>query len=398
MFMAENYDRLHFLLNQYANKKTSQVEENELFDLLSRTENKEIEPMLTAILEQTSPMPDAERRDRILRNVLAAPGQKELQGKGGQMRRMWHRWAVAASVLLLLALGGYFLFFNEPAKQDEIVKREPVKDIEAPKGTKAMITLVNGERVLLDSITNGTLATQGNVNVIKTADGRIVYSPETGVVSKEIEYNTMFNPRGSLAVPLTLIDGTIVWLNSESSLRYFTSVGNGERRVEITGECYFEVAPDAARPFIVKDVKRGAEVQVLGTAFNVNTYTDEPVMKVTLLEGSVKVSTVHSPQSTVIKPGEQAQVNNNIKVVGNVDIEQVVAWKNGMFKMTSADIGTIMRQLARWYDVEVIYEGAIPKGTISGEVPRNLNLSEVLKVYEYSGVKFRIEGRKIVVM
>jgi len=244
---------------------------------------------------------------------------------------------------------------------------------------------------LLDSLTSGTLAIQGKVNVIKTADGQIVY---TGT-GNEVEYNTLFNPRGSKAVALTLIDGTKVWMNAESSLRYFTSISNDERKVEITGECYFEAAHDALKPFIVKDVNRGTEVEVLGTHFNVNTYADEPEMKVTLLEGSVKI--LKGTLLSILKPGQQAQVSNDIKVVSGVNVDEVMAWKNGKFAYNNTDLETIMRQMARWYDVEVVYKNKITdKYTVTTE--RDVPVSQLFKYIEMSGgVHFTIDDRKITV-
>lgn len=306
-------------------------------------------------------------------------------------RRKFFRVAVAASIVLMLGLGTYFAFFNKTS-QPEIVKTIISKDVEAPKVTKAMITLTDGTTVSLDSVTSGTIAMQGNVNIIKNENGGIVYNG----TNNTIEYNTLVNPKGSPVQSLTLADGTKVWMNAESTLKYFTSVGKVDRRVEITGECYFEAAHDATRPFIVKDVTRNTEVQVLGTHFNVNTYTDEPVMKVTLLEGSVKV--IMGSSSGLLKPGQQAQVSNEIKVVDAVNMVEVMAWKNGYFQFTNADIGTVMRQVERWYDVQVVYEGEKPTGHYAGEVSRNVSAAEMLKVIKASGVNFRIEGKKIIVM
>ncbi|OSZ77214.1 hypothetical protein CAP36_12430 [Chitinophagaceae bacterium IBVUCB2] len=306
-------------------------------------------------------------------------------------RRKFFRVAVAASIVLMLGLGTYFAFFNKTS-QPEIVKTIISKDVEAPKVTKAMITLADGTTVALDSVTSGTLAMQGNVNIIKNENGEIVYSGTDDAVG----YNTLVNPKGSPVQSLTLADGTKVWMNAESTLKYFTSVGKVDRRVEITGECYFEVTHNTTKPFIVKDINRGTAIQVLGTHFNVNTYADELIMKVTLLEGSVKV--MKGSSSGILKPGQQAQVNQDIKVIDAVNLVEVMAWRNGYFQFTNADIGTVMRQVERWYDVQVVYEGEKPTGHYAGEVSRNVSAAEMLKVIKASGVNFRIEGKKIVVM
>lgn len=303
----------------------------------------------------------------------------------------WRRIAIAASIILTLGAGSYFIFFNK-GKQSEIVKTTLPNDIIAPTATKAIITLANGQIVLLDSLHSGTLAIQGNVNVLKTADGQIVYNGS----ATTIEYNSLFNPRGSKVQPLTLSDGTKVWLNSESSIRFPTAFTGNERNVEITGEAYFEVAHEVARPFIVKDVNRGTAIQVLGTHFNVDTYSDEPAMKVTLLEGSVKV--VKGTTINILKPGQQAQVGATVKIISTVDIDEVMAWKNGRFQFNKASLQEVMRQLARWYDVEIVYEGKIAPQQFGGKMQRDLKLSEVLDGLAKSQVHFRIEGKKVVVM
>lgn len=340
--------------------------------------------------ETQETLPQAKANELLQSILFHAKSQEKQPAKLiGMHKRSWGRIAVAASILLALGIGSYFIFFNQP-KQNEIVKTDLPKDVEAPKGTKAMITLANGQKVLLDSLTSGTLAIQGNVNVVKTADGQIVYNGS----STEIEYNTMFNPRGSKVVNLTLSDGTKVWLNSESSLRYPIAFAGNERGVEITGEAYFEVAKDAKKKFIVSG--NGVTTEVLGTHFNVNTYTDESSVKVTLLEGSVKVT--KAALTGLLKPGQQAQVSSEIKVVNGVDVDEVMAWKNGRFQFNKASLQEVMRQIARWYDVEISYEGKITPQQFGGKMQRDLNLSEVLDGLAKSQVHFRIEGKKVVVM
>ncbi len=308
-------------------------------------------------------------------------------------KRYFGKIAIAASVFLTLGIGSY-LIFSTNWNQNEIAEstnNAGFNDVTAPKSTKAMITLTNGETVLLDSVMSGKLATQGNVNVVKTADGQIVYEGTSTVA----EYNTFTNPRGSIVQQLTLSDGTKVWLNSESSLRYPTAFTGPERRVEITGEAYFEVAHNAAKPFIVKDISRNAQVQVLGTHFNINTYSDEMAMKVTLLEGSVNV--VKGNAAGLLKPGQQAQVTATVKIVNIVDIDAVMAWKNGFFHFGNTNIQDLMKQLARWYDVEIVFEGKIPARQFGGEISKEENLLQVLKILNESKVSCRIEGKKLII-
>jgi len=195
---------------------------------------------------------------------------------------------------------------------------------------------------------------------------------------------------------LVLPDGSKVWLNAASSIHYPTAFAGKERKVEITGEAYFEVAQDARLPFIVKT--NGMEVKVLGTHFNVNAYEDEAMVRTTLLEGAVLMT--KDAATALLQPGEQAQLTKagDLKLVHNADIAEAVAWKNGLFQLNSADVPAIMRQMARWYDVEIVYEEGVPDGHISGKVPRGMNLSQVLEIFEVSGVHFKIEGRKIIVL
>ncbi len=330
------------------------------------------------------------------------------------------RWWAAASMILLLGAGAYFLFFNRAEKPTEIVKTVLPNDVKAPQTNRATVTLANGQKVYLDSAVNGTLAMQGNVKLIKLAKGQIAYQAASGETINEIKYNTLTNPRGSKVIDMTFADGSQVWLNAGSSVTYPVAFVGNERRVAITGEAYFEVTPLSPKggqgklPFIVKfntPSGEGGEVIVLGTHFNINAYDDEPDIKVTLLKGSVKVT--KGSAGSLLKQGQQAQVffpnggaqrsgtkfgEGAVKVVNGVNLEQVMAWKNGYFNFNSVDIRTMMKQLSRWYDVEVRYEGNVPPQHITGEISRNVNASVVLKMLEYAGVHFRIEGSSIVVM
>jgi len=381
--------RLEELFNRYINRTATEAEENELMLLIVDPELTNKKEALIEAAYDTIPseylMSDAQA-DNIFTNII--PRQKPV------IRLSWKRWAVAASIIFMVGVAGYFLLFNKTGKEDEIVKTtEPVKDVEAPKGTMAMITLANGRKVLLDSLTSGTLATQGNVNVRKTADGQIIYDGS----SAEAVFNTLFNPRGSKVVVLTLSDGTKVWLNNESSIRYPVAFAGNERKVEITGEAYFEVAKNAKMPFRVK-INNSTEVEVLGTHFNINAYADEASINTTLLEGSVRVTTNKKVQ--FLSPGQQARVNANaIRLITDADVAQAVAWKDGSFSFTDADLPTVMRQLARWYDLEVKYEGPVSGKEFNGEIGKTLTLNQVLHVLAKTHVNYRIEsGNKITII
>ena len=258
---------------------------------------------------------------------------------------------------------------------------------------KAILTLSDGSTIILDDAKNGQVAQQGGTQIAKLANGQLVYNALDGKPA-EVVFNTLTTPRGG-QFKLTLPDGSEVWLNASSSIKYPTAFIGNERKVEISGEAYFEIVHNAAKPFKVS--VNGMEVKVLGTHFNINAYNDEASVKTTLLEGSISLTKADA--ATTLKPGQQAQLGNggNIKVIDNVDIDQVVAWKNGYFSFNRADLQTVMRQIARWYDVDISYEGKIPERQFGGKIDRNSNASEVLKILEESKVHFRIEEKKIIV-
>lgn len=307
------------------------------------------------------------------------------------------RWlpyaAAAATILVMLSIGMYY--YNRAATSKKVQVSALSKDV-PPGGNKATLTLADGRIIMLEDAANGDLTRQAGIVIKKTADGELVYDVSNAEAEKgRLIYNTISTPKGG-EYRIILPDGSIVWLNASSSLRYPVNFIGTERRVTLTGEGYFEIAKQNGKSFIVTSHKQ--EVEVLGTHFNINAYIDEPTVNTTLLEGSIKVSpidkTLH-PQ--IIKPGEQAIINQNIKLI-TVDVEQAVAWKNGMFHFQDTNLKEVMRQLERWYDVEVDYN-SMPDVEFVGVVPRNAKLSSVLKALELtSNIKFQIEGRRIRLM
>lgn len=305
------------------------------------------------------------------------------------------RWqAAAASVIFLLGVSAYLLFHNKTAKPAPIAK-VLLHDVKAPQSNRAIVTLANGQKVFLDSVGNGALATQGNVKLIKLASGKIAYRQNAGEVSGKMEYNTLTNPRGSRVISITLADGSRVWLNAGSSLTYPVSFFGNERKVSITGEAYFEVMHDVSKPFMVNNGP--LDVKVLGTHFNVNAFEDDDnTVKVTLLEGSVKIN--NGKTTGLLKPGQQALVNKGVKVLSDVDLDMVMAWKNGFFQFDNASLQTVLKQISRWYDIDVVYEGNNQPREFVGEMQRDLNLSQMLNILGKNNVHFRIEGKELIVM
>ena len=315
----------------------------------------------------------------------------------GKKRRVipLKRIAIAASVIGLLLIS--VLLLNDKIGKKETAKVETnhqrFKDDVSPGGDKATLILADGSTIVLDETQNGTIAQQGNSKIIKL-DGKLSYDP-TNKNSREIVYNTISTPKGG-QYQLELPDGSQVWLNATSSIHFPTSFTGTERRIEITGEAYFEIAKNPNMPFIV--TVSNSEIQVLGTHFNINAYNDEDNVKTTLLEGSVRF--VNDGSINILKPGQQAQLTKEgtTKVVSDVNVDNVVAWKNGMFDFENASIETVMRQLSRWYDVEIEYKGKTDDLFIA-EMRRNIKLSDALKALELTGkVKFDIQDKKIIVM
>ncbi|MBO9620392.1 MAG: FecR domain-containing protein [Niabella sp.] len=346
-----------------------------------------------------------EKNEEDLKNRLLARIRKEAgidNMPGSKEIRMRSAYWIAAAVAMFAILG--ILFYSVPKKKASIpnIANQTPNNIPAPATNRAMITLSNGRQVFLDSAGNGPLAATGNIKLVKLANGQIAYqatdgTPDNDADLKQLQYNTLTNPNGSKVIDVQLSDGSRVWLNAGSSVTYPVAFVGKERKVELNGEGYFEVAKNPFKKFVV--TANGTTTEVLGTHFNINAYSDGRAVTTTLLEGSVKIGMQKdAPAALYIKPGQQAIVfEKNIKVISGVDVNGVIAWKNGLFEFKEADIKTIMDQLSRWYDLEVIYKGTINKhfgGTISRELPA----SDVFKMLELTGeVKFIIQGRKVIV-
>lgn len=301
---------------------------------------------------------------------------------------------VAAAILLFITAG--LFFYNAEQPQQQIAKKKSNDDPIIPGGNKAVLILADGSKIILDNAGNGVVAKQAGLIIRKTKDGQLVYdvSSAASLEGGDVVYNTIQTPKGG-QYQVNLPDGSRVWLNAASSLKFPTIFKGKERNVELTGEAYFEVAQNKDQSFRVSSNHQ--VVEVLGTHFNINSYSDEPAVKTTLLEGSIKISSGNS--SNIIKPGEQAQIKpgSNKIAVSQVNTEGEVAWKSGLFLFKDSDIPAVMRQLARWYDVEVNYEGTIPDRVFSGKIYKNVNLSQVLDILRFTNIRFRIEGRRIIV-
>jgi len=313
-------------------------------------------------------------------------------------RRLWLSLSAAALVLFTLSIGIYFYVINHNIQTP---KAEVAQDI-APGGNKAFLTLADGRKISLTDVGNGELAEQAGIKITKAADGQLVYTitDEQTIPSntQTLTYNTIETPRGG-QYQILLPDGTKVWLNAASSLKYPTTfLGADKRRVELKGEAYFEVEHNKEQPFIVltpafKTNGKAHEVEVLGTHFNINAYADEPAIVTTLLVGSVKVN------EQMLKPGYQSVFENNKIKISDADPEAAVAWKNGDFVFNGQDAKTSLRMLSRWYDVEIDDTENIENLHFGGVVSRSQHLSAVIKMLQATGdLKFKVEGRRIIMI
>ncbi|MFA6085429.1 FecR family protein [Mucilaginibacter sp.] len=310
-------------------------------------------------------------------------------------KRSFKLWYAAASILLMLSVGGYF-YLNQAKPVNKIAKTT-VSDI-TPGSNKAILTLSNGKQLILTNAANGLLASQGATKIIKKSNGQIVYNaPGPAIQSITAPaYNTISVPRGG-QYQIVLPDGSKVLLNAASSLTYPTTFTGNTRHVELKGEAYFEVAKNKEKPFIVK--ANDAEIKVLGTHFNVSAYADDAAITATLLEGAVRMS--KGDISKLLNPGQQGITLNNQTGIAlkNANVEQVMAWANGNFVFNDVSIKEVMKIAARWYDIEVEYHGNVQVKKFGGTTSRYKNLTELLDNMSETGrIHYKIEGRKVILM
>ncbi|MDB5091526.1 MAG: hypothetical protein JWR09_5520 [Mucilaginibacter sp.] len=333
-------------------------------------------------------------RERILNKI-----NRDIKKNNNRSKIIIPTWLRVAAGILLFAgcFIYYFVHTHPPVKQLALIRQKPqLKNDVSPGGNKAILTLANGSKIDLNDVKNGVLASQGKTVLKKDKDGQLIYEAPGGKAKDSSSiYNTITIPKGG-QFQIVLSDGSKVWLNSASSITFPAAFSKTERKVTVTGEVYFEVAKNKHLPFRVVAGKQ--TVEVLGTHFNINAYSDEYAIKTTLIEGSVKVSA--DSQSAILKPEQQSSILNNKQgriSINTVDTDDVLAWKNGNFQFERAEIQLIMREASRWYDVDIKYESELPPRRFTGSISRNVNLSELLKMLKYTGINFKIEGKTIIV-
>ena len=386
------------LFQKYFDKTATADERNELMLLISEMNpDEELLQLMEDAYQTYVPAQNPfvlGKREKMLEQIQAGITNPEKKAAATKVIRKngWLKYAVAASILMFAGIGTY-LFVAQQISRTQIAKADFI-----PGGNKAVLTLSNGSTIILDNAKNGTLANQGDIAINKIHDGEINYdAAHTGKEESGTKpsFNTITTPKGG-QYHVVLADGSKVWINAASSISFPTAFNGKDRQVKITGEVYFEVAKNKMKPFFVRTGNQ--LVEVLGTHFNINSYTDEPDIKTTLLEGAVKIRQLNNSFSALLKPGQQA-INKSAGpiLVKAADMEQAVAWKNGLFQINDASIESIMRQASRWYDVDVEYEGKIPQRQFSGKIKRDVKASEFLQMLAYFNVHFTIEGRKIIV-
>ncbi len=390
--------RLEYLFNCYIHNNYTDQEVEELMILLAKTENQTaVKKLIDNVIENTGAemQLDDQVAAIILQNILrkdegiVVPIKRRKSGLSFWMR-------VAAAVILFVAGTSVYLALNkkDTSKAKTLVVNEKHYPI-LPGGVKAVLKLSDGSTIILDSMQNGTLTQQGNTKINKQP-GLLIYNVSAlSKSSSTVVYNTLSVPKGGLYA-VVLSDGSKVWLNSASSLHFPTAFTGSQRVVELTGEAYFEVAKNKERPFLVK--VGNMQVKVLGTHFNIKAYSDENVIKTSLLEGSVNITRGNATE--LLRPGEQALVNKEEDKIDitKANLDNVMAWRNGMFQFEGADIAEIMREISRWYNVDIEYADKVPIRHFEGKISKNAQLSDVLRILELSNVKFTVKDKKIIVL
>ncbi|NLR82950.1 FecR family protein [Chitinophaga eiseniae] len=380
-------ERLQFLFDRYVSREASDAEERELMEMVVAPVNK---GLLMNILRtyMHKELPLSIPPDTTEDALLAFIREERKDPPGGVFRMRW--WMIAAASIIVL-LGTFFLF---QSRRPPVTIGHKLAAADLPAGhTGAVLTLGNGKVIQLDDAGNGALAAQGKVTISKSAD--VVSYQSSGRESGPVVYNTLSTPRGR-HMSIILADGTQVWLNAASSIRFPSAFTGGIRHVEVTGEVYFEVAkaftPDGQRrlPFTV--AARNMTVEVLGTHFNVNAYTDEPCVATTLLEGAVKVK--KEGQEVGLVPGQQSMLgqDGHLTVNTHVNTAEIMAWKEGYFHFESTTLASALRQFSRWYDVDIVVEGTMPEDRIFAIIKRSNSLATVLKALQTTNTHFKIDG------
>ena len=387
-------NRLQYLMGQYGANEATPEERAELqaFLLTEQGEQafEEAGMSLIATNKEDAPSIDPRAYQTLLHKILSVDTQPGTTPVVTIKHYHWRRWTAIAAVILCLATGTW-LYLN---KSD--IRHQPISKSGLPGHDGAILTLADGRQVILDSAGNGIIATE-NGATLTLRDNQLQYN-KSAISDQQISDNLLTTPKGR-QFQLVLPDGTKVWLNAASSIRFPTAFNGRSRNVTITGEAYLEVAKQKSMPFLV-NINNQATIEVLGTSFNINAYQNEANIKATLIDGSIRITNQRSAisQSANLVPGQQAQLTaGQLNVTKEADLSKVMAWKNGLFNFDGASLQEVMKQVERWYDIEVVYEEAVPSIQFFGKMGKDITLPQLLEALKSSEIHFTIEGKKLII-
>lgn len=399
--MNEPAIRFSILLNRYLHKTATELELQELMDLLTILPEEDVVSILAPIYQETKenhlPLTCISSK-KMLQNIFKqATTHQQSKRTFIQRNKTWVLRIATAAVIsgVIFVLNNLFNEgkLNTPVK--ELTQKNPSNDV-APGGNKATLKLANGQVIVLDTTGNGVLLNHGGIEIKKIADGKLAFNVQAKTIGKQSsnETNTITTPRGG-QYQITLSDGSEVWLNAETTLTFPLQFSTDERKVEVNGEAYFEIEKHIKKPF--KVISNHMEVQVLGTTFNLTDYGDDNKPRTTLVDGSVRIKS--GQQVQLLKAGEQVVLTEDkqLKLVKNINIETEIAWKNGIFQFKDAGIEQVMNNIARWYNIEVSYTGKTNRKWLNGKISRDVNLSEFMSMLAYTGIHYEIQGRKVII-
>lgn len=383
----EKKEFYQFLLARYAEGSATEEEINELFDELGKRQH---DAAWTDIIDQLirhsarNGQYDEAYWHPVIRQILAT---KPVPAPVRKMKVK--KWLVAASLLIMASVTLYLLYPTGKQQPETSTASQDTPHV-VPGRQGAILTLADNSQVLLDTVKNGAVLNLEGGGTASVVNGHLVYNTK----GSETTYNTVSTPKGRL-YQVILPDGTDVWLNSGSSIRYPTAFAGQYRVVRISGEAYFEVTKNTQMPFRV-ELDNSTSIQVVGTRFNVNAYNDEPSIKTTLLEGAVNIHKNEQTQRLV--PGQQAEVSGDDKIsVAEANVGQVIAWKDGLFDFNNRDLKSVLREIGRWYDLDIVYESEPSSGQIVGKMQRSLALAQVMETLKDLDINYRVEGRKLII-
>lgn len=384
--------QLQELFNRYVKGTASPEEENEFLDAVEQSGQTEL---LKQLIDQHF---NTAGNDR---GVSEAAGYAILESifLAGQERKkkpvpviFWRRMAVAASILVALATG--WILLRKQPEPATLSQKIVFKNDKAPGASRATLSLADGSVIVLDSVANGNLAQQGNTRIIKLNEGQLVYNNASGTAAG---WNTITTPNGG-QYQVILPDGSRAWLNAASTIRFPTAFNEPARSIDVTGEVYLDIAQIPSKPFIV-NIDGRASVNVIGTSFNINAYTDEPAITTTLVSGKIKIAADGLKKENIMQPGQQAVISqSSLSIRDNIDLGQVTAWKNGYFHFNGTDLPAVMRQIARWYNISVEYKGKIPDKQFWGELPRNLTLQQLIKLLRFGKISLELKDNSMTII